>query len=84
MSRLCRIERRDRRDAVGHAVVVDESGVVSVRPVKVAERVGSQWIVASGLRAGERVVVEGTQRVKQGQIVRPIEYVAESSQQARS
>jgi membrane fusion protein (multidrug efflux system) len=58
--------------------VVDDQGAVSVRPIKVGERVGQQWIVASGLSAGERVVAEGTQRVKPGQIVQPTEYVADA------
>ena len=58
--------------------VVDDRGAVSVRPIKVGERVGSQWIVASGLNAGERVVAEGTQRVKPDQTVRTTEYVADA------
>jgi RND family efflux transporter MFP subunit len=58
--------------------VVDDQGAVSVRLIKVGQRVGQQWIVASGLGAGERVVAEGTQRVKAGQTVRTTEYVADA------
>src|SRR2546425_3042051 len=51
--------------AVGRA---DETG--DVRTVKVDARVGSLWIIADGLKLGERVVVEGGDRVRQGQKVR--------------
>jgi membrane fusion protein (multidrug efflux system) len=51
--------------------VVGKDNKVSIRPVKVAERVGSQWIVVAGLKPGERVVAEGIQRVKAGMTVNP-------------
>jgi multidrug efflux pump subunit AcrA (membrane-fusion protein) len=38
--------------------------------VKLGPRVGSLWIVAEGLKPGERVVVEGGDRVRAGQKVR--------------
>lgn len=51
--------------------VVDKDNKVSIRPVKVGERVGTQWIVDEGLKPGERVVAEGTQRVSPGMTVDP-------------
>ena len=36
---------------------------VSIRPVKVGERIGAMWIIADGVQAGERVVAEGVQKV---------------------
>jgi membrane fusion protein (multidrug efflux system) len=43
----------------GHQVrVVKADGVVEVRPVKMGRRVDARWIVASGLQAGDRVVVD--------------------------
>jgi len=39
---------------------------VATRPVKVGERIGTQWIIEEGLHAGERVVVEGQQAVRPG------------------
>ena len=42
--------------------VVDGDNKVSIRPVKVGERSGSMWIIEDGLKPGERVVAEGTQR----------------------
>src|SRR5215471_2038988 len=44
--------------------VVSEDNKVSIRAIKVAERVGSMWIVEDGLRPGENVIAEGTQKVR--------------------
>src|SRR5262249_55783393 len=44
--------------------VVGPDKKVSIRLVKVGERVGSQWIIDEGLKAGELVVVEGIQKVR--------------------
>ena len=51
--------------------VVGNDNKVSIRPVKVGERVGTQWIIDEGLKPGERVVAEGIQRVKAGMTVNP-------------
>jgi membrane fusion protein (multidrug efflux system) len=51
--------------------VVDSSGKVSFRNVKVGPRVGSLWVIEEGLKQGERVVVEGLQRVQDGMTVVP-------------
>jgi RND family efflux transporter MFP subunit len=59
--------------------VVDGENKVSVRTVQVGERVGTQWIIAHGLKRGERVVVEGAQRLRPGMQVNPQPFVAEST-----
>ena len=41
--------------------------------VEVGERVDSLWIVTSGLKAGDRVVSEGTAKVREGMTVNPTE-----------
>ena len=51
--------------------VVDDSGKVSFRNVKVGPRVESMWVIEEGLKPGERVVVEGLQRVQDGMTVTP-------------
>ena len=43
-----------------------------MRAVNVAERVGKMWIVTDGLKAGERVVVEGLLKVRDGVPVKPV------------
>ena len=51
--------------------VVGEGDKVSMRGVKVGERIGNEWIVDEGLKSGERIVVEGLQRVRDGVVVNP-------------
>ncbi len=51
--------------------VVDGSNKVNIRPVQLGETVGKDWIVLKGVQAGDRVVVEGLQKVRQGMQVNP-------------
>lgn len=53
------------------AVVGDENKV-NIRPIMVGERVGKFWIVNQGVKAGERVVVEGLMKVRDGAPVKPV------------
>jgi RND family efflux transporter MFP subunit len=52
--------------------VVGDDNKVSIRPVKVGERVGKLWIVNEGVKPGERVVVEGQMKVRDGVPVKPV------------
>jgi RND family efflux transporter MFP subunit len=49
--------------------VVGDDNKVSVRSVTVGDRVGNLWIVTDGLKAGERVIVEGALKARDGAIV---------------
>jgi membrane fusion protein (multidrug efflux system) len=51
--------------------VVSPENKVDIRPIKVGQRSGSLWIIDHGLKPGERVVVEGLQKVKAGMTVDP-------------
>ncbi|WP_298273367.1 efflux RND transporter periplasmic adaptor subunit [Geobacter sp.] len=51
--------------------VVGHDNRVEIRTVKGGERVGSLWVIEEGVRPGERVVVEGVQKVRQGLAVTP-------------
>ncbi len=51
--------------------VVGPDNKVDIRPVKVAERVGTLWVIEEGLKPEERVIAEGIQKVKQGMPVNP-------------
>jgi membrane fusion protein, multidrug efflux system len=51
--------------------VVGDGDKVAFRTVKPAERVGSLWIIEDGLTAGERVITEGLQKVRDGMVVKP-------------
>ena len=57
--------------------VVGPDNKVTIRNVKAGERVGSQWVIDEGLKPGERVVVEGVQKVREGQTVTPKPAVAD-------
>ncbi len=46
-------------------IVLTPEGKAMFRPVKVGERVGPNWIITEGVKPGERVVVEGIQKVQQ-------------------
>ena len=59
-------------------LVVEAGDKIGLRPVKLDERIGDSYIVASGLKAGERVVVEGVQRVRPGQQVTAVTKAAET------
>src|SRR5712692_9035878 len=56
---------------VHQVAVVGSDETVDLRKVQVGERVGSLWLIEQGLKPGERVIVEGIDRVKAGQKVRP-------------
>src|SRR3984957_13530968 len=58
---------------------VEDGNKVSIRTVKVGDRVGNQWIIADGLKPGERVVVEGVQKIHPGMQVNPKPFVAETT-----
>jgi membrane fusion protein (multidrug efflux system) len=58
------------------AVVTPENRV-EIRPVTVGERIGSQWIIAQGLKPGEQVIAEGFQKLKAGASVRPVPFGTE-------
>src|SRR3546814_11233329 len=66
------------RDPKGNttAMVVNADGVVEQRPVVVSQTIGDQWLVESGLAAGDRVVVEGLQKIAPGAKVEVAEQAA--------
>jgi len=46
--------------------IIGADGKAEIRPVKVGPRIGTDWVIESGLKAGEKVVVEGLQKIKSG------------------
>jgi membrane fusion protein, multidrug efflux system len=54
-------------------LVVDSNNRVELRQVKTDRALGSRWLVSDGLQAGERVIVEGLQKVSPGAEVRVVE-----------
>src|SRR5712664_1009072 len=54
--------------------VVGKDDKVAIRPVKVGARVGSMWVIEDGVAAGEKVVAEGVQKVRDGVPVTPVPF----------
>jgi RND family efflux transporter MFP subunit len=54
--------------------VVGGGNKIEIRTVKVGDRVDTMWIVEDGLKPGETVVAEGTQKVRPGAVVKPKPY----------
>ena len=63
------------RDPKGNAtaLIVNRDGKVEPREVKVSRTVGNQWLVDGGLVAGDRIIVEGLQKVQPGMPVKAVE-----------
>jgi membrane fusion protein, multidrug efflux system len=57
-----------------NALVVGPDDIVQLRALQTDRAVGDQWLVTSGLKAGDRVIVEGVQFAKPGMRVMPQEY----------
>lgn len=74
------------RTADGSAQVwlVGEDGKVEQRPVAAPYAIGDKWLVTSGLKAGDRVVVQGLQKLQPGGQVTPVEAGVQPKQQPAS
>jgi len=56
--------------------VVGPEDKIHIQPVRVGERSGNLWVIEEGLQPGDRVVVEGTQKVREGVTVVTTNFVA--------
>jgi RND family efflux transporter MFP subunit len=65
-----------------HVNVIGSDNKVRSRPVDVGERTDSMWIIRSGMKKGEFVVVEGNQKVNDGQTVHPVPFEPPASESA--
>ncbi len=64
--------------------VVGAENTVSIVPVTVGERVGSEWVIQGKVKAGDRVVAEGIQKVRDGAVVNPVPYAAKAAATGRT
>ncbi|MEE4452165.1 efflux RND transporter periplasmic adaptor subunit [Novosphingobium resinovorum] len=62
------------RDAKGNgvALVVNVEGKVEQRAVVTAQAIGDKWLITSGLKAGDRLIVQGTDKVRAGARVKAV------------
>jgi RND family efflux transporter MFP subunit len=58
--------------------VVGADNKVTIRAVQTGERIDTMWVITSGLTAGDRVVAEGVQKVKNGSTVTPTPFAIQS------
>lgn len=63
------------RDPKGDAIawVVGQDGKAEQRTLQVARALGNEWLIDAGLKPGERVIVDGLQRVRPGVVVQAVE-----------
>ena len=59
--------------------VVGTDNKVAIRSVQTGERVDTMWVITGGLAAGDRVVAEGVQKVKDGSLVTPTPFTSASA-----
>ncbi|HQW54338.1 MAG TPA: efflux RND transporter periplasmic adaptor subunit [Acinetobacter sp.] len=64
------------------ALVVNAKGVVESRPITTTGVKGQDWIVTDGLQVGDKVIVEGVAKVKEGQEVSAKPYQPQAQKQA--
>ena len=64
------------RDPKGNpvALIVDGSGKVQQQMITVDRTIGDKWLVASGLKPGDQVIVEGVQKVRPGSAVKVVPF----------
>jgi len=65
------------------ASVVGEGNKVEQRPITTGARIGELWLVQSGLKAGETIVVDGLQKARPGVVVRPVAAAGSAAAPAR-
>lgn len=64
--------------------VVGQDNKVQPRPVQPGQTTGNETVIASGLKAGERVIVDGVIKVQPGAVVRPVAAIADKPDAARA
>ncbi len=72
------VTRNPRGEAV--TLIVDGENKVQQRTLALDRSLGDQWLVASGLQAGDRVIAEGIQKAKPGTAVRVVAFEPEPKQ----
>lgn len=55
-------------------IVINQDNKAEIRKVKTSSAIGNRWLVTEGLQPGDRVIVEGLQKVRPGSPVKPVEW----------
>ncbi|AOM41131.1 efflux RND transporter periplasmic adaptor subunit [Xenorhabdus hominickii] len=54
-------------------LIVNKDNKVELRNINAAQAIGNKWLVTEGLKAGDRVIVTGLQKIKPDDTVKPVE-----------
>jgi len=76
------VTRTPRGDAT--AMVVGEGDKVEIRNITATQAIGDKWLVTDGLKSGDRVIIEGLQKVKPGVQVKAQEVTSDQKEQAQA
>jgi membrane fusion protein (multidrug efflux system) len=76
------VSRNPKGDPV--ALIVDGEGKVGQRMLTLDRAIGDRWLIASGLEAGERLIVEGAQKVRPGNAVKVVPFNAGGKDEVKS
>jgi membrane fusion protein (multidrug efflux system) len=60
-------------------LVIGEGNKVEKRAITLDRAIGDHWVVASGLDAQSRIIIEGRQKARDGDVVRAVDYVEQAS-----
>jgi membrane fusion protein (multidrug efflux system) len=69
---------------VYQVATIDPQNKVHIKTVTAGAQMGQDWLINSGLEAHDRVIVEGTQKVREGMVVEPEPFVVSKSGTASS
>lgn len=65
---------------VASVMVVTPDNKVEPREIQTSTAIGSNWLVTKGLKAGEKIIVDGLQKVRPGMVVKPVPFAANGNQ----
>lgn len=71
------VTRNSKGETTAMVVAADDSA--ELRPVKVSQTIGDRWLVESGLATGDRVIIEGLQKIRPGVPVQAVEAGSEAA-----
>ncbi|PKO15692.1 efflux transporter periplasmic adaptor subunit [candidate division BRC1 bacterium HGW-BRC1-1] len=66
------------------AYVVDSEGKAQIKALEIEKAIGNKWLVSSGLVAGDRIIVEGLQRVRPNATVKTVPFDATTTSSAQA
>lgn len=72
------------RQGEATALIVNSNNAVEARALTTSRTVGNQWLVESGLKPGDRVIVEGLQKTAPGATVAPVELTLDEKHQDKN